>query len=95
MLTLSERASTVVRTISGQHEADDAGLRIAATDEAAGSLGITVTPDPEPGDTVVEADGARVFVDQSASELLSDMVLDAQVDEQGNVEFALGPQQTV
>ncbi len=42
---------------------------------------------------MVEQDGATVFLDESATLLLDDKVLDAAVDPEGQVEFALGQQQ--
>ena len=43
----------------------------------------------EEGDTVVEDAGARVFVDAVSTVQLDDRVLDAQIDENGGVGFAL------
>ena len=47
-----------------------------------------------PGDTdqVIEAAGARVFLEPNAAAYLDDKVLDAQVDEQGKARFTLGTQ---
>jgi Fe-S cluster assembly iron-binding protein IscA len=44
---------------------------------------------PEPGDQVVEQDGATVYLDPTSSDQLDDKVLDAGIDEAGNVEFSL------
>ena len=46
----------------------------------------------EPGDQVLQQDGATVYLDQDAATMLDDKVLDAAVDEGGRVEFALGVQ---
>ena len=48
--------------------------------------------EPEPADAVVEADGARVFLDSTAQAALDDQVLDAQMNEDGSVRFALAAQ---
>jgi Fe-S cluster assembly iron-binding protein IscA len=65
-----------------------AGVRIAAdpTGEA-----LTVEPVEEPleGDEVVERLGARVFLDSDAADLLDDKALDASVDDDGAVQFAV------
>ena len=45
-----------------------------------------------PEDQVIEQDGATVYVDESATALLDDKVLDGGVDADGNIEFALGQQ---
>jgi Fe-S cluster assembly iron-binding protein IscA len=47
---------------------------------------------PEPDDTVVEAGGARVFVDAVTSVALDDRILDARVADDGSVGFALAEQ---
>ncbi len=94
MLTLTENASTVVKGISDQiPEAN--GLRITSlpTDEAQPpSFDVAPAADAEPGDEVVEADGATVYLDGGAAQELDDKVLDASVDQEGRVEFALAPQ---
>lgn len=94
MLTLTENASTVVKTVATQQlGSEDGGLRISSPDgAAAGSFAIAPALDAEPGDQVVESEGAKVFVDESASAALDDKVLDAQVDAEGNVQFRLGLQ---
>jgi Fe-S cluster assembly iron-binding protein IscA len=51
-------------------------------DDGAGpQLGLEVAPGPAPGDQVVDDDGARVFLDQSAAALLGEQTLDVQVDQ--------------
>lgn len=89
MLTLTENAATAVKTISAQIPADGGGLRIRDTGPQTG-FELALAPEPEPRDTVVEASGARVFVDESASIALEDRVLDAEVGDDGSVRFALG-----
>jgi Fe-S cluster assembly iron-binding protein IscA len=92
LLTLTENASTIVKTItSAQDGPDTAGLRISTQDPSEG-LTVSTTPEPLPGDQTVIADGAVVYLDPPASEALDDQVLDAAVDEAGNVQFGLAPQ---
>ena len=50
------------------------------------------TEAPQPGDQVLEEAGARVFLEETAAETLDDKVLDAQVDENGGVQFSITPQ---
>jgi iron-sulfur cluster assembly protein len=93
VLTLTENASTVVKNIVDQSAGkQEAGLRISQ--DAADSPALQVTPSdsPQPGDQVLEEDGARVFLDETAAETLADKVLDAQVDETGGVQFAISAQ---
>ena len=92
MLTLTENASTIVKDITAQQGASEtAGLRITSEDPAQGLM-VSAALEPLPGDKTVEADGARVYLDAPASEVLDDQILDAAVDEAGRVQFALAPQ---
>ncbi len=90
MLTLTENATTIVKTIAEQSETT--GIRITSQSEPEPSLAISASTDAEPDDQVVEQDGATVFLDATAAEQLDDKVLDAGVDENGGVQFALGEQ---
>jgi len=92
MLTLTENASTIVRDITAQEGMPEtAGLRI--TTEAVGrqqpGFAISAAEEPQSDDQVVEQAGATLYLDQASAELLDDKILDAAVDEQGRVEFAL------
>ena len=91
MLTLTEDASTIVKTIADQTPgAEEGGLRISADDSGSTEFAVAVTAAPEPQDEVIEQSGARVFLEENAAVTLSDKVLDAQIDEQGAVRFAIG-----
>ncbi|MFC0625174.1 Fe-S cluster assembly protein HesB [Kribbella deserti] len=93
MLTLTENATLVIKSITGIDSAPDgAGVRISQDSPASQALAITTTEAPQPGDQVVEDNGARVFLEEVAAQTLDDKVLDAAVDEQGGVEFLLVPQ---
>jgi iron-sulfur cluster assembly protein len=90
VLTLTENASDVVKTITEQStEADGAGLRISQQDSDPNALTVAPAEAPKSGDKIVESDGARVFVEENAAVVLDDKVLDAQVDQAGGVQFAL------
>ena len=58
-----------------------------------GGFGISPAEQAEAGDQVVEQAGATVFLETQAAEVLDDKILDAGVDEAGNVQFALGQQE--
>ncbi|KQM14932.1 hypothetical protein ASF83_02585 [Plantibacter sp. Leaf171] len=102
MLTLTENAGRVVKTLAenapltpGLVVPDDAsslthgaGLRISSSDD--NNFEVTMTATPHEADQVIESAGATVFLEESAAVALSDAVLDAQIDEQGGVRFALG-----
>jgi Fe-S cluster assembly iron-binding protein IscA len=79
VLTLTPNAQTLVRDITAQPEVPDGGgLRIAPAPAAPGQLQVSVTTGPEPGDEVIDNEGARVFVEHQTAELLGDSTLDAQ-----------------
>ena len=94
MLTLTENASMIVKDINEQIVAQqghpDAGLRISSEPGPEPSFAVSAVDEPTATDQVVEQDGARVFLDETAQTTLDDKVLDASVDQGGNVSFALG-----
>ncbi len=97
MLTLTENASTIVKDITEQITAaegqPEAGLRISTdTDSAETAFAVAAAGGPEPTDQVVEQDGVKVYLDQDTTAQLDDKILDASVDQGGNVSFALGLQ---
>ncbi len=95
MLTLTESAVQVIRTVTSQPElSPQTGLRIATqsqTDEA-GTLSLAVAEGPQAGDEIVEEQGARVYLEPDAATILDEMTLDASVDERGDVTFRLAEQ---
>ncbi|WP_323791424.1 Fe-S cluster assembly protein HesB [Nocardioides sp.] len=89
MLTLTENASTIVREITTQPGLPEtAGLRITADGDQS-SFAIAAADGGEPADQVVEQAGATVYLDEQAAVVLDDKILDAAVDDSGQVEFAL------
>mgnify|MGYP001065108013 CR=1 FL=1 len=92
MLNLTENASTILKQIAEQGGPEIAGLRFSSDDPAEQSLAVSPAAAAEPGDQVVEQDGATVFLDASAAQQLDDKVLDAGVDEDGGVQLAIAQQ---
>lgn len=93
MLTLTENASTIVKDITTQAGLPEtAGLRITSEGGVEAGFAISAAEEPLPADRVVEQAGATVYLDESAAVLLDDKILDAAVDPEGKVEFALGLQ---
>jgi iron-sulfur cluster assembly protein len=96
MLVLTEAAAEVVKSVTSTPQAPDgAGLRIASAapePESPGELQVTTTTGPLENDQVVEAAGARVFLEPQAALYLEDKILDARLDDQGNAQFSLGMQ---
>ena len=68
-------------------------MRIA-TDPTVGNLTLSLAAMPAEDDTVLDADGARLFLDSSATARLEDMTLDAVTDPSGQVQFAVAEQPT-
>lgn len=93
MLTLTENASTIVKDLTTQPGlADTAGLRISSEVAEESTFEVSAAEAPEPGDQTLEQGGATIYLDQGAAVMLDDKVLDAVVDTEGKVEFALGLQ---
>lgn len=91
MLTLTENARTILKDIAVS-QPEIAGVRIAGEGEQEAGFSLSVAEAPQAGDQVVEEDGATVYLDDAAATQLDDKVLDAGVDESGQVQFALGLQ---
>lgn len=96
MLMLTENANRVIGALVEQRPElpDSAGLRIATTssDSDEGGLALSTADTPHPGDQVIEGEEARVFLEEDAAMMLEDKVLDAQVDDAGQVQFLVAPQ---
>lgn len=94
MLTLTENASTIVKDISTQPGLPEtAGLRITSGNEEDPTLEVSAAEQAEPGDLLVEQAGATIYLDSAAAVLLDNKILDAAVDQEGKVEFALSVQE--
>ncbi|HEX3706937.1 MAG TPA: iron-sulfur cluster biosynthesis protein [Mycobacteriales bacterium] len=85
MLTLTENARlAIVSLVEPTDPGGHGGVRIAMTPASNGDapqLGLQVAPGPAPGDSVIDDEGARVFLDESAGALLDDQTLDVRIDE--------------
>lgn len=93
MLTLTETAATVVKTIVDQDPSvSDGALRIGTGPGGDREFQLAVVAEAQPGDAVVETNGARLFVSETATAMLDDKALDAEVGENGAITFALVPQ---
>ncbi|GGO01745.1 MULTISPECIES: adhesin [Micromonospora] len=93
MLTMTDNAVLVIRDLANQQDvAQDGGVRIAA-DADAGSLTVELVPEPVQGDRVVDNQGARIFLDEDAAELLGDASVDATVDDEGIIQFGFTERQ--
>lgn len=97
MLALTDQAREVIKGIVEEGELGPAGgLRITAANESNGdtALEFELAKSPADGDEVLEEDGAAVFLDSVAAEVLADKTLD--VEEYGDhFHFSLGEQEDV
>lgn len=80
MITVSDEAATLIRTlVEAATLPDTAGLRLG-TDDKMHSLDMHLEANPRPGDEVLEHDGVALFVSPLASARLNEQTLDAQVE---------------
>ena len=90
MLALTENVTEIVKQLAAEVP-EVSGLRIAA--EADGqSLSVSPADQAAPDDQTIEQGGATIYLDAPAAVMLDDKVLDGGVDEEGNIQFALGQQ---
>jgi iron-sulfur cluster assembly protein len=82
MLTITSNAAEAIRAIvQGTDVPDDGGIRIsiARQNGSEATLELALSPAPMEGDSVLEANGAHVFLDETAALALDDKSLDAEV----------------
>ena len=93
VLVLTEQATNAIQAIVSSSEVGaDAGLRVTvAGEQDQPTLQLAVAEGPTESDVVVEAEGARVFLEPEAASALGDKVLDATVEGK-EVRFAIGDQ---
>ena len=94
MLTVTQNAVTEIRNLTDQPQAPEGGGVRIATDPTVGNLTLSLAATPAEDDTVLDADGARLFLDSSTTTLLEDKTLDAVTDPSGQVQFGLAEQPT-
>ena len=92
MLTLTDNASSAVKTIADRTLGQDVdgGLRISSSE--ADGFAVAIAATPEPTDEIIGTPGAQVFLEKTAADALTDKVLDASVDPDGSVSFAIASQ---
>ncbi len=89
MLTLAANAAAIIRRLTSRVEPDTAGLRLVLTaqDDA---LAFEVAALPRRRETVLERDGARVFLDTDTAERTMHLELYAFAQD-GSVHLAMRP----
>ena len=92
MLTLTDNARHAVQDIATRAGLpEQGGLRIAQSSEQVGSFELSLVAEPVAGDALVEAEGAKVYIEPQTSAALEDQQLDAAPTEDGTG-FLLAPQ---
>lgn len=90
MLTITSKAHRVVRQVTSHPKVGPrSGLRIAAQDDETVALSVRAVAEPQPGDRVLESDGARVYLDDVAEPRVDGHVLDAVTEDSGRVHFVV------
>lgn len=95
MLTITTNAAEAIRAIVQSTDVpDDGGIRISIAQHngSQATLELALSPAPMDGDSVLEANGAHVFLDEMASVALDDKSLDAEV-EGGEISFGIVEQE--
>ena len=92
MLTLTPNAASMIRTLVDQSEVSETGGMRIASDQGAGALTLSVAAVPAEDDQVVEAEGARIFLDAQAAALLDHKTLDADASPDGRLQFGIAEQ---
>jgi Fe-S cluster assembly iron-binding protein IscA len=93
VIEVSSQAADRIRALVKHSDVPaGSGLRIA-NDTRAGSLKLSLAPQPADVDLVVDAAGARLFLDPTAAQLLADKTLDVETNPDGRLQFAITAQQ--
>jgi iron-sulfur cluster assembly protein len=92
MLTMTDSAAAEIRDLIARPEVPEGGGLRIADDPAAGGLTLSLAAGPSDGEAVVDASGARLFLDPRAAELLDGKELDTAVDADGQLQFAVADQ---
>ncbi|GAA4087531.1 Fe-S cluster assembly protein HesB [Nonomuraea soli] len=93
MLTLTTNAAQAIRDLTANApQPESSGIRISAKGPEADSLVLSLATGPEPADEVVEKEGARVYLDETAAVALGDKALDAGETAEGGLSFTVTEQ---
>ncbi|MGH6655056.1 MAG: Fe-S cluster assembly protein HesB [Actinocrinis sp.] len=95
MLALTNAAVGVIHDLTTQPGLPNGtGLRITpqADNGNGAAYALSLSQVPEPADEVIVASDARVYLEPGVAEQLQDKVLDARVDDEGEVAFLISQQ---
>ncbi len=83
-ISLTDAAIEHLRALVGEHDADDAGLRVEVVPGGCSGFEYSLALEPpKPGDEVVGPEGARVYVDRFSLPYLLGVELDYEESFQG------------
>ncbi len=82
MLKVTDGAAALLKAAAAMEGAPDAGIRIRRG-ETSDSIGFSISDQPENGDTLLEHNGLRIFVEDSVTSTLDDKTLDVLAAEGG------------
>ncbi|MGH3794171.1 MAG: HesB/IscA family protein [Pseudonocardiaceae bacterium] len=83
MLTVSEAAAQAIHTLVTEHQMPEgSGLRISRQGDSTRSegLGLSIAAAPAEDDSVVESNGAKVFLPPNMLKILDKQLLDVEYD---------------
>jgi iron-sulfur cluster assembly protein len=82
VLAISHGAAEAIKQIVTSSQLTEGGVRLSveSIDDQGARLDLSLADSPEPGDSLVEEEGANVFVEQNAAMFLDDKVLDATME---------------
>lgn len=95
MLALTQAAVGVIHDLTTQPGLPEGtGLRIAQqSDNGRGpAYALSLSQAPDVADEVIQTADALVYLEQTVAEQLDDKVLDAKIDEQGEIAFLISQQ---
>ncbi len=92
MVMLTADAATAIRGLTERPDVPEGvGLRISSN-TLEGPLTLQLVTSPSEGDAVVQSEGATLFMDEVAAQVLDGKALHAVSDDNGTVEFAITEQ---
>ena len=94
MLTITPTAADAIKALVSSSPVPEGGLKISTkpTGDTRSTLELSLVDGPADSDSVVEEQGSRVFLEDTVAPLLDSKVLDAQIEEPGQVRFSLRDQ---
>jgi Fe-S cluster assembly iron-binding protein IscA len=87
MLTITNKALSVVRTVTAHPKLDESSALCIAQQRGTRLPGVRAVERPQPGDVVTERSGGRVYVGPNAVRRLRGKTLDVRKDSEGRGDF--------